>query len=144
MPEQITRALEVLGVVMIYATAWFVGFTSIMRVPAVWRKFKKMSDKEKKEHEEIKLKRAEAIIELDKERTSASDEIIKLNEEILALKEKKALLAKEIRTEKKNAAKESTESTEAEADDEKASSAPARAKKQPSKGGKKQAEPAPA
>lgn len=101
MPESIAQALEVLGTVLIYAVSWFVGFTSIMAVPTVWRKLKKMTDKEKKAHEEIIVKRAEKITELDKERSSVADEIITIKDELVKLKEEKALLKKAIKDEEK-------------------------------------------
>lgn len=144
MPEQITRALEVLAAVMIYATAWFIGFTSIMGVPAVWRKFKKMSDKEKKEHEEIIVKRAESIVELDKERTAVADEIIKAKDEILRLKEEKALLRKEIKAEKKEKSEEVQEPSGQEKTAQSGTQAPTRGRKGDSKPKKEVSNQAPA
>ena len=144
MPQQITSALEVLAAVMIYAVAWFIGFTSIMGVPAVWRKIKKMADKEKKAHEEIKVKRVDKIIELDKERTSVADEIIKLNEEVLKLKEQKALLAKEIKAEKKESEKQASEPSEAQKGAQAPAEAPTPTHEEPSGKKKKGPKPAPA
>jgi uncharacterized protein YlxW (UPF0749 family) len=144
MPEQITQALEVLATVMIYAVSWFIGFTSIMGVPAVWRKIKKMADKEKKAHEEIIVKRAEKITELDKERTAVSDEIIKLREDVLKLKEQKALSAKEIKDEKKEAAKEASEPAKGEKAAQEGTEAPTGTRKATSTANKKGPKPAPA
>lgn len=144
MPEQITHALEFLSTVMIYAVSWFIGFTSIMGVPAVWRKIKKMADKEKKAHEEIILKRADKILELDKERSSVSEEIIKLNEDVIRLKEQKALLAKEIKAEKKEAAKRASEPSEAQKGAQADTDAPTDTHKESPGTKKKAAKPAPA
>lgn len=59
MPVIIQEALHILAVVLIYATAWFIGWTSLMGVSAMWKKMKRNADKEQKDYDWIIVKRQE-------------------------------------------------------------------------------------
>lgn len=59
MPVMIQEALHILAVVLIYAAAWFIGWTSLMGVSAMWKKLKRNADKEQKDYDWIIVKRQE-------------------------------------------------------------------------------------